>query len=161
MSLLAVYPGSFDPFTKGHLDLATRAAATFGQLTIVVVHNPNKTAMLTVEQRAESIKEAFGELPKNICVDVLVDGLLAEYCQNIGASAIVKGLRSASDFEYELPMANVNRDLTGIETVFLPAAGEFAHISSSLVKQVYELGGDVAAYLPDAVLKTMSEVNPR
>mgnify|MGYP000036992827 CR=1 FL=1 len=161
MSLLAVYPGSFDPFTKGHLDLATRAAETFGQLTIVVVHNPNKKALLGLAKRAEAIKAAFGDLPKNICVDVLKEGLLAEYCQKIGAKAIVKGLRSAADLEYEQPMARVNRDLTGIETVFLPAAGEYAHISSSLVKQVFELGGDVSAYLPDPVLEAMNEENQR
>lgn len=158
MPSLAVYPGSFDPFTLGHLDIAKRAAEIFDSLTIVVVHNPNKTPLLDIQDRADVIKASFGELPKNICVDVLEAGLLADYCKKIGATAIVKGLRSSTDLEYETPMARVNRDLTGIETVFLAAAGEYSHISSTLIRQVFELGGDVSPYLPAAVNSMLKEM---
>jgi pantetheine-phosphate adenylyltransferase len=157
MPNLAVYPGSFDPFTLGHLDIAKRAAETFDGLTIVVVHNPSKTAMLSPQERAEAIRAAFGELPKNICVDVLETGLLANYCTKIGASVIVKGIRSNNDVDYEFPMARVNRDISGIETLMLPASGEYAHISSTLVRQVFELGGDASAYLPEAVARIVKE----
>ena len=157
MPNLAVYPGSFDPFTLGHLDIAKRAAATFDALTIVVVHNPSKTPLMSLQERAEAIRAAFGELPKTICVDVLETGLLADYCNKIGASVIVKGVRSNNDVDYELPMARVNRDLSGVETVMLPASGEYAHISSTLVRQVFELGGDASAYLPAPVAKLLKE----
>jgi pantetheine-phosphate adenylyltransferase len=157
MPNLAVYPGSFDPFTLGHLDLAQRAADAFDALTILVVHNPNKVPLFSLQERCDAIKAAFGQLPEHVCVDVLEEGLLAEYCKKIRANIIVKGVRSSADFDYEMPMARFNRDLGAIETIMLPASGEFAHISSTLVRQVFELGGDASAYLHPAVAKLLKD----
>lgn len=157
MTNLAVYPGSFDPFTLGHLDLAKRAADTFDALTILVVHNLSKSPLFSLQERCDAIKAAFGQLPTNVCVDVLEEGLLADYCKKIGANVIVKGVRSSADFDYEMPMARFNRDLGAIETVMLPASGEYAHISSTLVRQVFDLGGDASSYLPPAVAKILKD----
>lgn len=149
MSKLAVYPGSFDPFTLGHLDVARRAAAIFDHVYIVVVHNPDKKARFDQADRAALLIQALPEEGlKNVSVHQLPSGLLSDYCVSVGANVIVKGLRNGSDVTSELPQAFVNRDLGKIETVFLPSDPALSHISSSLVRQVADLGGDISRYVP-------------
>jgi pantetheine-phosphate adenylyltransferase len=153
MSRIAVVPGSFDPITLGHLDVIGRAAGIFDELHVLVVHNPGKTALLPIAQRVTLIEQAVREanLPGNILVTSWSVGLLVDYCTEVGASVLVKGIRSQIDVAYETPMAIVNRDLAGVETVFLLPNPAHAHVSSSLVRQVASLGGDVSPYVPAAV----------
>ena len=155
MSKLAVYPGSFDPITLGHLDIIERASEVFEQVQVVVVHNPGKNPFFTVSERVQMVTDALIErgLMGRVTVDSLSDGLLTEYASQIGASVLIKGFRTGVDIEYELPMARVNRDLSGIETIFLPSDPANTHISSSLVKQVASLGGDITKYVPAAVIR--------
>ena len=153
MSRIAVVPGSFDPVTLGHLDVIGRAAGLFDELHVLVVHNPDKTALLPIAQRVSLIEQAIvaGGLPSNITVTSWSVGLLVDYCTDVGASVLVKGIRSQVDVAYETPMAIVNRNLAGVETVFLLPNPAHAHVSSSLVRQVSALGGDVAPYVPKVV----------
>ena len=153
MSRIAVVPGSFDPITLGHLDVIGRAAGIFDELHVLVVHNPGKTALLPIAQRVTLIEQAVREagLPGNILVTSWSVGLLVDYCTDVGAIVLVKGIRSQIDVAYETPMAIVNRDLAGVETVFLLPNPAHAHVSSSLVRQVASLGGDVSPYVPAAV----------
>ena len=153
MHRIAVVPGSFDPITLGHIDVIERAAGLFDELHVLVVHNPGKTALLPIAQRVSLIEQAVREagLPGNIKVTSWSVGLLVDYCTDVGASVLVKGIRSQIDVAYETPMAIVNRDLAGVETVFLLPNPAHAHVSSSLVRQVASLGGDVSPYVPPAV----------
>jgi pantetheine-phosphate adenylyltransferase len=152
---IAVYPGSFDPITFGHIDIATRAAKLFDTVHVLVVHNPAKNPKLSLEKRVELVKEVLAVVPGKFVVDSLASGLLVDYCKGISAQALVKGVRTNVDLDYELPMAQVNRDLSGIETVFLPADPAHGFISSSLVKQVAYLGGDISKYVPELVVKAL------
>jgi pantetheine-phosphate adenylyltransferase len=154
---IAVYPGSFDPFTYGHLDIATRAAKMFETVHIVVVHNPAKNPRLTTTQRVEIITEILKDKPGDFVVSSLDSGLLVDYCKSLKADALVKGVRTNVDLDYELPMAQVNRDLSGIETIFIPADPTHGFVSSSLVKQVFDLGGDISKYVPEEVVKALSK----
>jgi pantetheine-phosphate adenylyltransferase len=158
MSRIAVVPGSFDPVTLGHLDVIGRAAGLFDELHVLVVHNPGKTAMLPVPQRVSLIQEAIAEagLPPNILVTSWSVGLLVDYCTDVGASVIIKGIRSQVDVAYETPMALVNRNLAKVETVFLLPNPANAYVSSSLVRQVASLGGDVSPYVPRAVAEFLN-----
>ncbi|WP_341954240.1 pantetheine-phosphate adenylyltransferase [Salinibacterium sp. TMP30] len=153
MSRIAVVPGSFDPVTLGHLDVIERAAKTFDEVHVVVVHNPGKTALLPIAQRVSLIEHAIADarLAGNIRVTSWSMGLLVDYCTEVGASVIVKGIRSQVDVAYETPMAIVNRDLAAVETIFMLPNPAHAYVSSSLVRQVAALGGDVAPYVPRAV----------
>ena len=153
MSRIAVVPGSFDPVTLGHLDVIGRAAGLFDELHVLVVHNPGKTAMLPIAQRVSLIQASIADagLPDNIRVTNWSMGLLVDYCTDVGASVIVKGIRSQVDVAYETPMALVNRNLANVETVFLLPNPQNAYVSSSLVRQVASLGGDVSPYVPAAV----------
>lgn len=153
MSRIAVVPGSFDPVTLGHLDVIERAAKTFDEVHVVVVHNPGKTALLPIAQRVSLIEQAVADarLAGNIRVTSWSMGLLVDYCTEVGASVIVKGIRSQVDVAYETPMAIVNRDLAAVETIFMLPNPEHAYVSSSLVRQVAALGGDVAPYVPRSV----------
>ena len=153
MHRIAVVPGSFDPITLGHIDVIERAAGLFDELHVLVVHNPGKTALLPIAQRVSLIEQAVREagLPSNIVVTSWSVGLLVDYCTDVGASVLVKGIRSQVDVAYETPMAIVNRNLAGVETIFMLPNPAHAHVSSSLVRQVAALGGDVAPYVPDAV----------
>ena len=153
---IAVYPGSFDPFTYGHLDIGTRAAKMFDTVHIVVVHNPAKHPRLSTSKRVELITEILTDKAGNYVVSSLDSGLLVDYCQDLGADALVKGVRTNVDLDYELPMAQVNRDLSGIETIFIPADPTHGFVSSSLVKQVFDLGGDISKYVPIEVVKALS-----
>ena len=152
-SRIAVVPGSFDPPTLGHLDVIRRAASLYDQLHVLVVHNPGKAAMLPIAQRQALLEQSIAE--SDIDGEVIVAswgmGLLVDYATDVGASVLVKGIRSQVDVAYETPMAIVNRHLAGVETVFLLPDPANAHVSSSLVRQVAALGGDVAPYVPAVV----------
>ncbi len=153
MTRIAVVPGSFDPVTRGHLDVIARAARIFDELHVVVVHNPDKSALLPIAQRVELIRDSLAEarVAGRILVTSWSVGLLVDYCTDVGASVLVKGIRSQVDVAYETPMAIVNRNLAGVETVFLLPDPANAHVSSSLVRQVAALGGDVSPYVPRVV----------
>ncbi|MET4582130.1 pantetheine-phosphate adenylyltransferase [Conyzicola nivalis] len=153
MKRIAVVPGSFDPVTLGHLDVIARAAGLFDELHVLVVHNPGKTALLPISQRVSLIEQAIAEaeMPGTIVVTSWSVGLLVDYCTDVGASVLVKGIRSQVDVAYETPMAIVNRNLAGVETIFMLPDPAHAHVSSSLVRQVAALGGDVSPYVPRAV----------
>ena len=157
MSKLAVYPGSFDPITLGHLDIIERALEVVDQLHVVVVHNPSKQPFFSVSERVEMVTDSLIEraILGRVTVDSLESGLLTEYAAKVGANVLIKGFRTGVDIEYELPMARVNRDLTGIETIFLPSDPANTHISSSLVKQVAMLGGDITKYVPASVIRAL------
>lgn len=159
MSSIAVYPGSFDPITLGHLDIIARAAKLFDELQIVVVHNPAKSPQFTSEQRVELIRSSLAELkitgPAKITVDTLDNGLLVNYCKMVGAKALIKGFRNNVDLDYELPMAQVNRDLAEVETIFIPGNPIYGNVSSSLVKQVAGLDGSVQKYVTEVVARAL------
>jgi pantetheine-phosphate adenylyltransferase len=152
---IAVYPGSFDPITFGHIDIATRAAKLFETVHVLVVHNPGKSPKLSLDKRVELVKAVLANQPGNFVVASLASGLLVDYCKEVKAEALVKGIRTNVDIDYELPMAQVNRDLSGIETVFLPADPAHGFISSSLVKQVASLDGDISKYVPAEVVEAL------
>ncbi|MFM6939086.1 MAG: pantetheine-phosphate adenylyltransferase [Rhodoluna sp.] len=160
MPTIAVYPGSFDPITLGHLDIIARASKVVDELHVVVVHNPNKTPRFSSAERVELVRASLAEhgIHSNakIVVDTLDNGLLVNYCRMVGASVLVKGFRSNVDLDYELPMAQVNRDLAGVETIFIPADPAHGHVSSSLVKQVADLEGSVAKYVSNAVARALA-----
>jgi pantetheine-phosphate adenylyltransferase len=145
----AVCPGSFDPVTNGHVDVINRAAGLYDELVVAVLVNPGKAGLFTVDERMELLREAVAGLP-NVVVDSF-QGLLVDYCRGHDIPVIVKGLRAVSDFEYELQMAQMNRELASIETLFVPTAPQVGHLSSSLVKQIANFGGDVSRLVPKAV----------
>ena len=161
MHTIAVVPGSFDPVTLGHIDVIGRAAAIFDEVHVVVVHNPDKSALLPIAQRVSLIQRAIvdGGIEGEILVTSWSMGLLVDYCVEVGAKVLVKGIRSQVDVAYETPMAIVNRNLAGVETIFLLPDPAHAHVSSSLVRQVAGLGGDVAPYVPVAVAEFLTSPN--
>ncbi|MDR0627104.1 MAG: pantetheine-phosphate adenylyltransferase [Bifidobacteriaceae bacterium] len=152
---LAVVPGSFDPVTLGHCDVIRRAADLFDRIVVGVAVNAAKQALLPVETRIALIEDSFAGR-EDIEVSQ-VPGLLAEFCRQRGATAIVKGLRGGQDLGHEEPMALVNKELTGVETVFLAAAPVWGHVSSSIVKDVARCGGEVSAYVTPAVAAALAE----
>lgn len=145
----AVCPGSFDPVTRGHLDVIGRAAALVEEVVVAVGANQSKRAWFSPQERVEMLEEACAAWP-NVRVS-LFEGLLVDFCRAEGAGAVVKGLRSGADFDYELPMAQMNTHLSGVDTVFVAAAPAWSYVSSSLVREVAGLGGDVAGFLTPAV----------
>lgn len=154
MSSVAVVPGSFDPITLGHIDVIERAAKVFDEVHVVVVHNPDKQALIPIAHRVALIEKSLEERGlggRGIVINSWSVGLLVDYVTDVGASAIVKGIRSQIDVAYETPMAIVNRNLAGVETIFLLPDPAHAHVSSSLVRQVSALGGDVEPYVPAVV----------
>jgi len=151
VSHLAVCPGSFDPVTNGHVDVIRRAAGLFDEVVVAVLDNPAKKSLFPLDERVALLQEVLDAID-GMRVEAVAGGLLVDYCRSVGASAIVKGLRSGNDFAYELPMALMNRHLTGIETVFIPGDPRFEHVSSSLIKEVAGYGGDVIGLVPDIVL---------
>jgi pantetheine-phosphate adenylyltransferase len=156
----AVCPGSFDPVTRGHLDVIARAAHLYDEVVVAVGQNMKKNSLFTPEERVELLLEACAPWPQ---VSVtLFSGLLVDFCAERDIQVIAKGLRSATDFDYELQMAQMNRRLTGVDTVFLPTAPEWSFVSSSLVREVAILGGDVSPFLPpglaDRVVSRVQQV---
>ena len=146
-------PGSYDPPTNGHVDILERAAGLFDEVVVAVLINKSKQGLFTVDERMDMLREVSAHLP-NVRVDSW-HGLLVHYCQQHDIRAIVKGLRAISDFDYELQMAQMNQQLTGVETMFMPTKPENSFLSSSLVKEVATYGGDVAHLLPEAVYKRL------
>ncbi|MBA5243599.1 MULTISPECIES: pantetheine-phosphate adenylyltransferase [Corynebacterium] len=152
----AVCPGSFDPITNGHLDIVTRASRHFDEVVVLVTGNPTKTSgLFSIDERVELIREVIAHLP-NVRVDSW-GGLLVDYTSAHHITALVKGLRSSLDYEYELPMAQMNRRLTGVDTYFLLTDEKYGYISSSLTKEVAKYGGDVTGLVPDSVREAMAE----
>ena len=145
----AVCPGSFDPVTNGHVDVINRAAGLYDELVVAVLVNPGKAGLFSVDERMELLRESVADLT-NVTVDSF-EGLLVDYCKSKDIPVIVKGLRAVSDFEYELQMAQMNRELAGIETLFVPTAPQVGHLSSSLVKQIATFRGDVSRLVPKVV----------
>jgi pantetheine-phosphate adenylyltransferase len=156
----AIFPGSFDPLTNGHLDIIKRSAPLFDEIVIAVLINPDKQPLFTVNERCEMIEEILPSLNGNGC-ELVVDsfsGLTAHFARERGAIAIVRGIRAVSDYEYELRMALMNRKLEPeIETVFLMAGEEYSYVSSTLMKQVIELGGRVEGLIPRTVEERIRE----
>ena len=146
---IAVCPGSFDPLTLGHVDVIRRARSMFDEVVVGIARNSSKTSLLAVEDRLGVARSALAELD-GVRVEV-VDGLLADFVQTVGASAVVKGLRGGADFDAELPMALMNRHLSGVETVFVVGDQSLAHIASSLVKDVARYGGPIDDLVPPGV----------
>ena len=154
MTVKAIYPGTFDPPTNGHVDLITRGAKLFGHLTVAILINPVKNPLFTVEERVEMLKEVTSSL-ENVSVATF-DGLMVEFARHEGASAVLRGIRAISDYEYEFQMALMNRRLAPeIETVFLQPAGRYSFISSRMLKEVFSFGGDVSGLVPPNVLKRL------
>ena len=152
----AIYPGSFDPPTNGHLDVIARCAAIFPVVTVAVVVNPQKRSPLfTLDEREEMLRRCTNEL-SNVRV-AHFRGLLADYVRSIGADVIVKGLRVVSDFENEMAAAHMNRSLSNVDTMFLMSDEKYSFISSSLVKEVFQQSGAVAQFVPATVLRSLQE----
>jgi len=151
---MAIYPGSFDPITNGHIDIIQRSLRVFPRLTVAVAYNPNKdAAMFTPQERVDMIREAFADVGDRIVADSFT-GLLVDYAERVGARIIVRGLRAVSDFEYEFQMTMMNRHLKPhIETVFMMADESYFYTSSRLVKEVASFGGDVRNLVPEFVLE--------
>ncbi len=152
MQRIALFPGTFDPITIGHLDIIHRARPLFDRLVIGIGRNANKTAMFSEEQRMKWIREIFGDNPK-VKVEVY-EGLTVECCRKVGANFIVRGIRYVNDFEYEKAIADMNRSLDkDIETVFLTCLPQYTSVASTLVRDVIRNGGDARQFLPEAVSK--------
>lgn len=150
-----VCPGSFDPVTLGHLDIIRRAADLFDDVIVCVVANPNKQGTFTIDERKALIDEVCADFP-GVRVDSFY-GLLVDYCREQGATAVIKGLRDSTDYDYELPMAHMNRSIAEVDTVFLPTRSDLSFVSSSLCREVTRLGGDVSHLLPDVVATALKE----
>ena len=149
----AVCPGSFDPVTNGHLDIISRASDLFDEVTVAVLINKDKEGMFSVDERLEMLRIVAADYP-NVKIDAF-RGLLVDFCKAHGIPAIVKGLRAISDFDYELQMAQMNRSLAGVETVFVPTSPEYSFLASSLVKEIATYGGDVSGLVPVDVLRRL------
>jgi pantetheine-phosphate adenylyltransferase len=149
----ALCPGSFDPPTLGHVDVVERAIKVFDRVVVSVVDNPSKESMFTTQQRIALLEELFG----NQVTVTSFSGLLITHAIDQGADVVVKGLRSIDDYEYEKQMSQMNRHLSGMETVYMSTAAEYGFVSSSLVKEVAKLGGDVTALVPQAVARALKE----
>ncbi|WP_018921365.1 pantetheine-phosphate adenylyltransferase [Salsuginibacillus kocurii] len=150
MSTVAVYPGSFDPVTNGHLDIIERSAKVFDHVVVAVLHNRNKTPLFSVEERVQMLKEATKDMA-NIEIDAF-HGLLIDYIRSREAGVIVRGLRAVSDFEYEMQAASINRKLdTNVETFFMMTNNQYSYLSSSIVKEVAKYNADVTDLVPQSV----------
>jgi pantetheine-phosphate adenylyltransferase len=150
-----VCPGSYDPVTNGHVDVISRASGLFDEVIVAVGVNVSKSRLFTADERLSMLEQATADLG-NVRVEGFT-GLITTYCREAGAIAIVKGLRSGTDFDYELQMAQMNAHLTGVETVFVPANPQYGFVSSSLIKEVASYGGDVSGLVPDFVLGPLTE----
>ncbi|MCD6252918.1 MAG: pantetheine-phosphate adenylyltransferase [Thermotogae bacterium] len=150
--MLAIYPGSFDPITSGHIDIIERALKIFGGLRVVVMTNPRKPSLFAVDEKLEMIEESLSHL-SGIDYDHW-EGLLVDYVSKNGVKVVIRGLRALSDFEYEFQMALANKHMCPqVEIVFLMTAAEFSFVSSSLVKEIFQMGGDVSKWVPKPVLE--------
>ena len=155
MGLTALCPGTFDPVTNGHLDIIGRASETFESVVVGALENPSKQPMFSLEERVAMLKEACASMP-NVTV-VSFRGLLVDLARSQGDAVIVKGLRAISDYEYEIQMAQMNHRLAGVETLFMSTSPRWSFLSSSLVKEVARLGGDVTGLVPDHVKASLAD----
>jgi pantetheine-phosphate adenylyltransferase len=151
----ALCPGSFDPVTNGHIDIIERCASLYDEVVVAVFVNQSKTGLFGVEERREMLCEVTADYP-NVTIDTF-EGLVVHYCQVHDIPVIVKGLRAVSDFDYELQMAQMNRGLAGVDTLFMPTNPEYSFLASSLVKEIAKWGGDVSSLVPPIVLKRLEE----
>jgi len=149
----AMCPGSFDPPTNGHVDVIERAIEAFGDVHVAVIDNPSKSGFFTVKERVAMLEAIFGDRAQVTSFT----GLLVDHARNMDADVVVKGLRTADDYDYELQMAQMNRQLAGMETVFMATKPEWSYVSSSLVKEVAKLGGQVGGLVPDVVENALKE----
>ncbi len=159
MTRRCICPGSFDPVTSGHLDVIERASALVDEVTVAVLVHPTKTGLFPVDERVAMLEEVTAHLP-GVRVDSF-GGLLVDYCSAREITVVVKGLRGSADVDYELSMAQMNRRITGLETVFLASEPAFSYVSSSLVKEVATWGGDVSGLVPEPVLHRLRQRFPR
>ncbi|MDE3200267.1 MAG: pantetheine-phosphate adenylyltransferase [Acidobacteriota bacterium] len=154
MSVRAIYPGTFDPPTNGHLDLIQRGSKLFDHVVVAILNNPVKNPLFTVEERVKMLQEATRSLG-NVSVETF-DGLMVDFARARKATAVLRGIRAISDYEYEFQMALMNRRLApDIETVFLQPAGRYSFVSSRMVKEVFSFGGDISGLVPPNVLKRL------
>ena len=150
----AIYPGSFDPITNGHLDVIERARKLFDEVIVAVAHNDEKEALFSLEERLQFLQDSIGKI--DMVRIAQFDGLLVEFAVAQKASAVIRGLRAVSDFEFEFQMALMNRKLeTGVETIFLMPKEEYTYLSSRIIKEIARLGGDVSSFVPPAVSKAL------
>jgi pantetheine-phosphate adenylyltransferase len=160
MSVRALYPGTFDPPTNGHVDLIQRGSKLFEHLTVAILNNPVKNPLFTLDERVEMLREVTSALP-NVSVATF-DGMMVDFARKLGAHAVLRGIRAISDYEYEFQMALMNRRLAPeIETVFLQPAGRYSFISSRMLKEVFSFGGDVTGLVPPNVLKRLRTRIPK
>ena len=150
-----IYPGTFDPITNGHLDIVERAARMYDEVTIAVLTNRNKAGLFTVDERIALLEEVTAKF-ENVRVEAF-EGLLVDFCREHDTRVIVKGLRAVSDFDYELQMAQMNQQLSGIDTFFISTSPQYSFLSSSLVREVAKYGGDVSGMVPPKVAKRLKE----
>ena len=156
---IALFPGSFDPFTNGHREVVLDSLKLFDIVIIAVGENAKKSSMFSAEERRDMIQETF--MGHSVETHIF-SGLVADYAQKIGAEVLVRGLRTESDFSYEMPMAITNRILAkNLQTIFLPTSQENHYLSSTLVKEVFLHGGDVSAFVPESVFKKIAALNPK
>ena len=156
MKRVAIYPGSFDPFTSGHINIIERGVRVFDEVIVAVAHNISKKTTFTLEERVEIIKEIFQDRPE-VKVDYF-EGLLVDYARKVGVNIVLRGMRTVSDFEYELQMALSNKTLyPELETIFMVTEGAYSHISSSLIKEIITLGGSAKEMVPEIVEKKLRE----
>jgi pantetheine-phosphate adenylyltransferase len=152
----ALCPGSFDPVTNGHIDIIGRTAHLYDEVVVAVFINQSKSGLFSVDERRDMLVEVTAEWP-NVSIDVF-EGLVVDYCRVHDIPVIVKGLRAVSDFDYELQMAQMNRGLAGVDTLFMPTNPEYSFLASSLVKEIAKWGGDVTSLVPPNVLKRLKEL---
>lgn len=143
---LCLFPGSFDPFTLGHADIVKRALGIFDEIVIAVGYNENKTGWMPVEERVNAIRKLYADEPRVIVESYT--GLTVDFAKERGITTIIRGVRTTADFEFEMQLADVNRQLTGIETILLPASPQFASLTSSVVRELAHFGRDISAFLP-------------
>jgi pantetheine-phosphate adenylyltransferase len=151
----ALCPGSFDPVTNGHIDIISRAASLYDEVVVAVFVNQSKSGLFSVDERHQMLSEVTAAFP-NVTIDTF-EGLVVDYCRVHDIPVIVKGLRAVSDFDYELQMAQMNRGLAGVDTLFMPTNPEYSFLASSLVKEIAKWGGDVSLLVPPNVLKRLQE----